>query len=152
MACFSLPCLSDTSVDLHPALRVISQTPETSDSREKQEGQVGTWAALREREITVYNKNRSYQLLNPYYVLGVCTNSCINLWRGCYFNICLLQMGEHRPKELKYFTHIQQLVRDRAGVSSWLKARSMVTANYHHQTWWIPVLSILPPKTMIWWF
>ena len=43
-------------------------------------------------------------------------------------------MGKCRPKELKYFTCIQQLVRDRAGVSSWLKARSMVTANYHHQT------------------
>ena len=44
-------------------------------------------------------------------------------------------MGECRPKELKYFTHIHQLVGDRAGVSSWLNAMSMATANSHHQTW-----------------
>lgn len=38
MACFSLPCLSDTSVDLHPALRIISQTPRLQTPGRSREG------------------------------------------------------------------------------------------------------------------
>lgn len=60
--------------------------------------------------------------MNPYYVLGDALILVSISDMGAIL-IYALQMGECRPKELKHFTCIQQLVRDRAGVSQLVEGK-----------------------------
>ena len=147
MACFSLPCLSDTSVDLHPALRIISQTPRLQTQGRSREGRWEHrqhWERERERlQFIIKIAAASFWMLTMCWAYALILVSISDVGA-----ILIYAFYRWASADLRNWS-ISPTFTSGAGVSSWLSVRSMVTANSHHQTWWIPILSILSPKTMI---